>query len=187
MRGIFLAKAERIDTEQLELEFAETNARLTRLAKQLGEPAESQELAVSDEDGGARGPTRSKPKGRRNLRDLDIPEVRVEILDPSLEGIAERIDFEESCQLGYKRGGPIRVVKARAIYKKTSVDGAPSELVTAPNPREVYERGILAPSFIAHILAKKFRWGMPFHRAVGAVPPPPSAARRRAEACPAPA
>jgi transposase len=163
-RRIFLAKAERIDTEQLELEFAETNARLTQLAKQLGEPADSPELAPNNEDAGARGPASQKPKGRRNLRDLEIPEVRVEILDPSLEGVAERIDFEESCQLGYQRGGPIRVVKARAIYKKASVDGAPPEIVTAPNPREVYERGILAPSFIAHILAKKFRWGMPFHR-----------------------
>jgi chromosome segregation ATPase len=75
-RRIFLAKTERIDTEQLELEFAQTNARLTQLAKQLGEPADSPELAPNNEDAGARGPTSRKPKGRRNLRDLEIPEVR---------------------------------------------------------------------------------------------------------------
>ncbi len=36
--------------------------------------------------------------------------------------------------------------------------------MTAPNPKEIYERGMLAPALIAHILTKKFRWGMPFHR-----------------------
>jgi chromosome segregation ATPase len=36
-RRIFLAKAERIDTQQLELEFAETQAKLVQLASELGE------------------------------------------------------------------------------------------------------------------------------------------------------
>src|SRR5205085_7417217 len=39
-----------------------------------------------------------------------------------------------------------------------------TEIATAPKPKEVLERGMLAPSFIAHLLTKKFRWGMPFHR-----------------------
>ena len=52
---------------------------------------------------------------------------------------------------------------ARATYK-VAVDGAKTEFVTADKPKELYERGILAPSFIAHLLTKKFRWGMPFHR-----------------------
>jgi chromosome segregation ATPase len=38
-RRIFLAKAERIDTRQLELEFAETQAKLVKLATELGESA----------------------------------------------------------------------------------------------------------------------------------------------------
>ena len=38
-RRIFLAKAERIDTRQLEIEFAETQAKLVKLSTELGEPA----------------------------------------------------------------------------------------------------------------------------------------------------
>jgi transposase len=164
-RRIFLAKAERIDTQQLEIEFAETHAKLVRLATELGQDT----TGLGVEDGGAAGdgprrPTRGRPRGRRNLADMDIPEERVEILDPTLEGVAERIGFEESCHAGYRRGGPVRIVKARAVYKKTPIDGQPPEIVTATNPKEVYERGMLAPSLIAHILTKKFRWGMPFHR-----------------------
>jgi transposase len=163
-RRIFLAKAERIDTRQLELEFAATQAKLVKLATELGDAnASILPLTISPED--AKRPPRAKPKGRRNLADLDIPEERVEIDDPSLEGIAERIGFEESYLAGYRRGGPIRIVKARVVYKTIpgSADVEP-EIVTAPNPKELYERGLLAPALIAHVLTKKFCWGMPFHR-----------------------
>ena len=163
-RRIFLAKAERIDTKQLELEFAATQAKLVKLATELGDAdASILPLTISPSDSSGR-PARAKPKGRRNLADLDIPEERVEIDDPSLEGIAERIGFEESFHAGYRRGGPIRIVKARVVYKKPSMSDAEPEIVTAPNPKELYERGMLAPALIAHILTKKFRWGMPFHR-----------------------
>jgi transposase len=164
-RRIFLAKAERIDTRQLELEFAELKVQLDKLAEELGDPS----LAISDGDGGdgsteddgdgARPPR--KGKGRRDLRNIHMPEERVELLDAELEGKAERIGFEESCLLGYRRGGPIRIVVARAKYKVGTDD---TEIYTAPKPKEIYERGMLAPTFIAHLLVKKFRWGMPFHR-----------------------
>jgi transposase len=162
-RRIFLAKAERIDTRQLELEFAETQAKLVKLAAELGEPlATPSEVDSSSSDGG--GASRGRSKGRRKLADLDIPEERVVIEDPSLEGVAERIGFEESYHAGYRRGGPVRIVKARVVYKMPTAEGEPALIVTAPNPKEIYERGMLAPALIAHILTKKFRWGMPFHR-----------------------
>jgi transposase len=165
-RRIFLAKAERIDTRQLEIEFTETQARLVKLATELGEPASTPRLEPSGSDSGR--PARAKPakpKGRRKLEKLNLPEERVIIEDPSLEGVAERIGFEESYHAGYRRGGPVRIVKARVVYKtKPAAEGAAPEFVTAPNPREIYKRGLLAPSLIAHILTKKFCWGMPFHR-----------------------
>jgi len=164
-RRIFLAKAERIDTEQLELEFAETQAKLVKLATELGEsPAPLTAVEDASNDDGGR-PPRAKPKGRRDLASLDLPEERVVIEDPSLEGVAERIGFEESYHAGYRRGGPVRIVKARVVYKRApTAEGEPPVIVSAPNPKEIYERGMLAPSLIAHILTKKFRWGMPFHR-----------------------
>lgn len=169
-RRIFLAKAERIDTQQLEIEFAETKAKLDLLAKELGAGDLTEGASDNDNDASAGddgGPARTKKKkkstGRRDIRLLDIPEERVEILDPTLEGKAERIGFEESCLFGRRRGGTIRIVMARATYKVTA-DDETTTFVTADTPKVIYERGILAPSFIAHLLTKKFRWGMPFHR-----------------------
>ncbi len=160
-RRIFVAKAERIDTRQLELEFAETKAKLDALAKELGDGS----LTLDDEsdDGDAPSKGRRRSPGRRDLRDLYMPEERVEITDPALEGVAERLRFEETCLLGYRRGGPVRIVMARAVYK-TGDNEEGTMLITADKPKELYERGMLAPSFIAHILTKKYRFGMPFHR-----------------------
>ena len=176
-RRIFLAKAERIDTQQLEIEFAETKAKLDKLANELDASGIAEGVSDNDNDNdndsgdgdGSGGtddgrPARAKkPTGRRDIRKLDIPEERVEILDPALEGKAERIGFEESCLFGRRRGGTIRIVMARATYK-IDADDEPTKFVTADTPKSIYERGMLAPSFIAYLLTKKFRWGMPFHR-----------------------
>ena len=168
-RRIFLAKAERVDTRQLEIEFAETKAKLDLLAKELGASDltegdnDNDNDTSSGDDDGRPARTKKKSKGRRDIRLLDIPEERVEILDPALEGKAERIGFEESCLFGRRRGGTIRIVMARATYKVTAADET-TRFVTTDTPKVIYERGILAPSFIAHLLTKKFRWGMPFHR-----------------------
>ena len=169
-RRIYVAKAERVDVRQLEIEFAETQAKLDALATQLADDAASAtDSASSPADPPPPTKTRSKPTGRRNLADEDLPEERVEILDPALEGEAERIGFEESFKLKYRRGGHVRVVVARATYKDQPAAGSDGEqpafkLVTAPMPKELFPRGLLAPSMIAHILVQKYRWGLPFHR-----------------------
>ena len=180
-RRIFVAKAERIDTTQLEIEFAETKAKLDKLAQALDADASSlghasamgvpAPIAAEGDNAGrpAGGKKKSKGSGRPKLAELDLPEERVEILDPALEGTAERIGFEETYLLGHRRASSVRVVLARATYKVTPTEdagatGASIEFVTAAKPREIYERGMLAPSMIAYLLTKKFRWGMPFHR-----------------------
>jgi hypothetical protein len=176
-RKLFVAKAERIDATQLELEFAETKAKLDALAKQLGTelegpppPADTESAATPPSDDEPKKPKkRATPTGRRNLRDEDMPETRIELLDPALEGTCERIGFEESCRHGYRRGGPVRIVLARATYKKPvdadeGSDEPIFELVTVKKPKELVERGLLAPSLIAHLLVSKYRFGIPFHR-----------------------
>lgn len=60
-RRIFVAKAERVDTAQLELEFAAKLAALDQLGG--GPPVRPAAETV----------TPPKPKGRRNLRDLKLP------------------------------------------------------------------------------------------------------------------
>jgi transposase len=160
-RRIFVAKAERIDAGQLELEFAETKAALDRLAQELGEPADDSD-DDNDGDGKDKKP-RNKPKGRRDLRDVPMPEERIELLNAALEGKVERIGFEESCRLGYRRGGPVRIVVARATYKTTDDKGTVS-LVTVDKPKEIFRRSLLAPSLVAHTLVAKYRFGLPFFR-----------------------
>jgi transposase len=173
-RRIYVAKAERIDTTQLEMEFAQTKAKLDAIATQLAADAAPPPATDSASSPAVPPPpakTRPKPTGRRNLADEDMPEERVEILNPALEGEAERIGFEESFKLRYRRGGHVRLVVARATYKvePPADPGHPDEepmfkLVTAPMPKELFPRGLLAPSMIAHILVQKYRWGLPFHR-----------------------
>ncbi len=173
-RRIFMAKAERVDVTQLQMEFAETQAKLDALAKQIDD-APAAPLAGNATSDPATPPSsgakpRPKPTGRRNLAAEDLPEERIEILDPALEGQAERIDFEESFKVKHRRGGPVRVVVARAKYKTApepgpGADEAPAiAIVTAAMPKELFPRGLLAPSMIAHLMVHKYRWGLPFHR-----------------------
>jgi hypothetical protein len=110
-RRLVIAKAERIDTMQLELEFKDKLAELDKLAGTI-------DLASTPDGDGKSDPSRPKPKGRRDLGQLKIPEERLEIPDPEMEsrvarGEAERIGFEESSKMAWQRGGPRRLVVAR--------------------------------------------------------------------------
>ena len=174
-RRIFVAKAERVDVTQLQMEFAETQAKLDALAKQIDD-APAAPLAGNATSDPATPPSsgakpRPKPTGRRNLAAEDLPEERIEILDPALEGQAERIDFEESFKVKHRRGGPVRVVVARAKYKTAPEPGPGADeeptiaIVTAAMPKELFPRGLLAPSMIAHLMVHKYRWGLPFVKA----------------------
>ena len=99
-RRLFVAKAERIDVRQLEIEFAQKKAELEALGAALDVLPKGTEAPPPEKK------PRTKNKGRRDLFAVDMPEERVELLDQALEGKAERIGFEESCRLGYRRGGP---------------------------------------------------------------------------------
>jgi transposase len=169
-RRIFIAKAERVDTAQLELEFAATLAALDHLGGTSPPPA-------LDPSGAAPPPSMPpstmerkprKPTGRRDLRQLPLEEERVEISDPLFDelvadGKAERIGFEESCRLAYKRGGMRRLIIARVKYRAVDARGE-SVIETAPMPPECFPRSLAAPSALAHVISEKFCDGMPFNR-----------------------
>jgi hypothetical protein len=131
-RKIFAAKAERIDTAQLELEFAEKCRELDALAGQLGARA-------GDDDGPPpKERRRARPHGRRNLKDHPtLPEVRVEVPDLEMErlvaeGRAERFGFDvESSEVKHRRGGRIRLVLARIKYRLGKLEGAQGATVDA--------------------------------------------------------
>jgi transposase len=123
-RRLFHAKAERIDTGQLELEFAAKLAALDTLAGQLQSneapagPAAGASKDDSSEGGrrGSKGKTQQR-RGRRDFTELDLPEERIEVPDLELDGKVERIGTEESAKVMWRRGGFCRVVFARIKYK----------------------------------------------------------------------
>jgi transposase len=173
-RRIFIAKAERIDSTQLELEFAQKLAALDALSSELAEK-QGQSAAGAGTGAGAAAagapggrPNRSKPTGRRDLSQVDLPEVRVEIGDPALDalvaaGKAERIGFEESFKIAWQRGGHRRLVIARVKYRTVDAVGA-AAFETTPMPAEAFPRSLAAPSLLAHIITEKHGQGMPLFR-----------------------
>lgn len=161
-RRIFVAKAERVDTAQLEMEFARTLAELDRLGGTP--PADEGE----DEEGGREPKKKGKSTGRRNLRNIPMEEERIEIPDPLFEelvaeGKAECIGHEESCKIAWKRGGQRRVVIARKKYRVTDTRGE-THIETAPMPPECFPRSMAAPSMLAKVIVDKFCEGLPLHR-----------------------
>src|SRR5207253_5559769 len=62
-RRIFVAKAERIDVTQLQMEFAETQAKLDALAKQIEDaPTTSAAIEIAADDGAPFPPAKPRPK-----------------------------------------------------------------------------------------------------------------------------
>jgi hypothetical protein len=126
-RRLVIAKAERVDTTQLELEFAATLAELDKLAG-LVEP----ETDATGGEGGAAGDKPKRRRGRRCELHKVVGEERIEIPDPIYEGKFERIGAEEeTAKLKWRRGGLVRVVIARLKYRTTppaarTVDETPS-------------------------------------------------------------
>lgn len=167
-RRIFVAKAERVDTAQLELEFAAKLAALDQLGGAPG-PAPDADAPGGEGQGGQAAPkAKRKPTGRRDLRDAPLEEVRVEIADPLFEelvaaGKAERIGHEESSKLAWKRGGLRRLVVARVKYRALDGQGE-AQLETAAMPPECFPRSLAAPSMLAHVVTDKYCDGLPLHR-----------------------
>lgn len=183
-RRLFVAKAERIDAAQLELEFADKLATLDELNRQLGLNTGPESTNTTTEGGagdgaGANGPraVRRTRTGRRELRDVDLPEVRIEVRDP-LEGAAPPMCWEESSRVVWRRGGSVRLVVARAKYREVdepAEDVAPADrdeatiapmvrIHTVPMPPAILPRSIAGASLLAHIVSEKFCDGLPFHR-----------------------
>lgn len=119
-RRLAIAKAERVDTQQLELEFAATLAKLDELAdlEKLREQLKS-ENEESGGQGGSKPSGTKKQGGRCGLRKI-VGEERIDVSNPVYEGKVERLSIEESSQVMWRRGGLVRVIFERVKYKTTS-------------------------------------------------------------------
>jgi transposase len=180
-KRIFVAKAERVDTTQLELQFAEKLAELDRLSGTTGIPDDKRADAAGGEagkaggdatDGQGKGPA-PKPRGhskggRRDVRELALDEQRLELTDPHFEelvasGKATRAGFEESSRLTWRGKGMGVLVVARAKYRVTDAHGV-TDIEVALVPPELVARCLATPSLLAHILVAKHCDGLPLHR-----------------------
>jgi transposase len=174
-RRLFIAKAERVDTKQLEIEFAAKLRELDAIAGTLGIAKDSDfRRDGAESEGQARdGKPRGKRKnnrgtGRRDLRKLPLEEERIEIADPHLEKLVEegkvvRHGFDESYKLAHKRGGRRRLVIARARYKTVDAQGN-ADVITTSMPDEMLPAALAAPSLAAHVIMENIGKGMPLFR-----------------------
>ena len=185
-RKMFIAKAERpvAAAEQLVLDAvfdqakADAKAQLELAIAEDKAASEQEAGATSSPDAGAPGAGATgsadkseeagpAPKGRarRNLDESTLPVDRIEVHDPELSAKGTFFRYEVSRQLGWRRGGPVIVETALAIYRMPDEDlPSATKLVTSAKPREVFRRGLLTPSFAAHIIAMKYVLGVPFYR-----------------------
>lgn len=120
-RRLTIAKAERVDTQQLEIEFAATLAELDKLAEleKLREQLKSESEAAAGGQAGSKPTGTKKQGGRCGLRKI-VGEERIDVSNPVYEDTVERLSIEESSQVMWRRGGLVRVVFARVKYKTTS-------------------------------------------------------------------
>lgn len=171
-RRMFVAKSERVDTTQLQLEFAALVERLAELSghdePQGSDAPKSEENDAPKNEEKNKPAPKNKPTGRRNLAETDLPVEPVEILDPLFEslvaeGKAERIGFEPSSKLGYRRGGFVRIEMLRAKYQATNAQGQ-SEIEIAPVPAEIIPRSLASASTLALVATSKFCDGLPLYR-----------------------
>lgn len=162
-KRLFIAKAERVDVSQLEMEFAAKLAELDALSKRLEPiPAELMPSAPS----GSTPATKKKPSGRRNLAESDLPEERLEVVDESKEGRLPRAGFETSYRLLWRRGGMVKLKVDRVKYQEPSLPDADGSVpvVAAPPPADLFPKSMATPSLVSHIAVEKHCDGMPLHR-----------------------
>jgi transposase len=161
-RRIVVATAERVDTQQLRLEF---EVKLSELEKAAATLDLGENLDPSSGNPGSK----PKPKGRRRLDLLNLPRERLEFRDPVFEalvaeGKASFHGFEKSYLLGWQRGGFRLVEKARAKYKVVDEQTGETRIETTPRPKELLDGTLFAPSLAAGILYNKTSLALPLHR-----------------------
>ncbi len=162
-RKLFGARSERGGTSELQLLLGEILKDEAVLQKHLDELR-----GPTTEGGGGSGKDdksskeRAKPKGRRDLSLSKLPTVVVELVDPVLAAKGEFIEFEESRQLGRRRGGFFIVVKRTAKYSIPSANG--TTVLGVESPKSILSRGMLHTSLLAWLAVEKFGLGVPHYR-----------------------
>ena len=169
-RRITIAKAERVDVAQLRLELAETTAELASLTDRLkdaerellGDASEGAEQGQGDDTPRPKGSGSRGGGGRRDLDESDLEKVVVELPAGDQPDGARLVGYDEVSQIGYRKGGPVRVVTRTPKFALDTPKG--TEVWAAEAMKSLLPRCLLAPSMLAHIVVSKFGYGLPLFR-----------------------
>jgi transposase len=161
-RRLFGTRSERSLTSELQLALGDLLATEAKLQADLDASVEKAKDAAPKPEP-SEGTGKARPHGRRNLFASNLPRVPVEIRDAALEAQGARlIRFEDSTQLGFRRGGFFVVVKRVAQYEV--IADAVATVVPAPAPATLFPKALLHTSSVAHIVTSKFGLGVPHYR-----------------------
>ena len=162
-RRLFGTRSERSVTSELQLALGDLLATEAKLQADLDASVEKAKDAAP-RPSASEGTGKPRPHGRRDLFASNLPRVSVEIRDPAREAAGARlIRFEDSAQLGFRRGGFFVVVKRVAQYEVTGDDGE-ATVAAAPPLETLFPKALLHTSTIAHLLTSKFALGVPHYR-----------------------
>lgn len=159
---LFVAKAERVDTQQLALEFQHKLRQVEELAGTLDMP-----LDGSDEDESGASKKRTST-GRRSLKELPLEEKSVEVSDELMEklvteGKAEKCGYATSYKLMWQRGGMRRVAIHRVKYRTVGTHGE-TAVESSAMPKELLPRCLATASLLSHLIINKYCDGLPLFR-----------------------
>lgn len=166
-RRVFEAKAERVDSKQLELELEKAKAELDAMREQIEHAIGTK---LDDETPSPKTRTRNRPTGRRRLDPAALPTEEIVVTDPEMEalvadGLAEVVGSDDSTRMKRRRGCTICLVTKRLTYRTTKSEGSnETTLVTAAAPVEIIERSIGTASLYANIIVEKHDRAMPLYR-----------------------
>jgi transposase len=159
-RGLFGQKAEKVDAAQVALFFEPFRKVLEAVESEAGDGDSPPDPP----------PSKRKPHGRRKLSDANLPEEILRIEPPPELRTGKLLGVDVSYRIEYRRGGRVRVRMERARYttevsdEQSARTGSKTTVIIAELPPEMIPKCIAAPGMLAHVLALKFAYHVPFNR-----------------------
>jgi transposase len=165
-------RTERIHPNQLRLAFAELRR------QQAEEPSKAEQAPGTNADAGSEAgssgdnpmpPPKPKPKAkRRGRRPLPASLPREEVrLTPTpaqlatLAGPVSKLGEERSEVLEYEPARFKVIVYVREVWSSTT-----GQIVTAPAPHKVIDKGLAGPGLLTQVIISKYRDSLPLNRQV---------------------
>jgi len=161
-RHLFGQKAERVDSNQVQMVFGELGKTLEQGQQ---EPPSNEGSEQQDGSSRKQKSRRRTPHGRRPPPE-QLPVERIVLMPPELEGQDaqdyEPIGEEVSVTIEWRTGSLVRV---EVVRPKMVNKGDPEEGVfIAPPVERPIDKGLAGPGLLAHVLVSKFCDHLPLHR-----------------------